>query len=269
MKILVTGHCGFIGKKIYDSLKNESHNVIGIDLKEGKDLLHCLPNQEFDYVFHLAALPSVQFSIDNPCYSMRNNVLGTSRILEWSKEHKVKRVIFSSSAAVNNGDPKSPYGLQKYLSELECKLYSDVYGLDTVCLRYFNVYSEDQKFGGAYSTAIAAWMEMVRQGKPLRIDGDGQQTRDFIHVDDIVTANLFCMQHKKEFNGKFLNVATGNSVSLNYIKTHIDSKVVVEWNRYPERKGDIKHSQANIEEILNLGWKPRVSIDEGLDRCFK
>ena len=96
MKILVTGHCGFIGKKIYDSLKNESYNVVGIDLKEGKDLLHCLPEQRFDYVFHLAALPSVQFSIDNPSYSMRNNVLGTSRILEWSKKHKVKRVIFSS-----------------------------------------------------------------------------------------------------------------------------------------------------------------------------
>lgn len=269
MKILVTGHCGFIGKKIYGSLKNEYHNVIGVDLKEGKDLLHCLPNQEFDYVFHLAALPSVQFSIDNPSYSMRNNVLGTSKILEWSKEHKVKRVIFSSSAAVNNGDPKSPYGLQKYLSELECKLYSDVYGLDTVCLRYFNVYSEDQKFGGSYSTAIAAWMEMIRQEKPLRIDGNGQQTRDFIHVDDIVSANLFCMDHKNYFNGKSLNVATGKSVSLNYIKSFIDSRINVEWNRHPERKGDIKHSQANIKEIMNLGWRPEISINEGLSRCFK
>jgi UDP-glucose 4-epimerase len=269
MKILVTGHRGFIGKKIYDSLKNMSHDVVGVDLKDGKDLFYCLPDQEFDYVFHLAALPSVQFSVDNPHYSMRNNVLGTSKVLEWSKDHKVKRVIFSSSAAVNEGQPKSPYGLQKYISELECQLYSEIYDMDTVCLRYFNVYSEDQEFGGAYSTAIAAWIEMIKRGRPLRIDGDGEQTRDFIHVDDIVSANLFCMGFQDKFGGQHLNVATGNSVSLNYIKSYINSKYDVEWIRGPERKGDIRHSQANVKEILSLGWSPKISIIEGLNRCFK
>lgn len=269
MKILVTGHCGFIGKKIFTALKNQSHDVTGIDLKEGTDLLHCLPNEKFDFVFHLAALPSVQFSIENPFYSMRNNVLGTSKLLEWSLNNGVKRVIFSSSAAVNDGNPKSPYGLQKYLSELECKLYSEVYRLDTVSLRYYNVYSEDQKFGGPYSTAISAWMEMIRQNKPLRLDGDGEQTRDFIYVDDIVSANLFCMNYDGQLKGSTLDIGTGRSISLNYVKNYINSVCDVEWDYQPPRTGDIRNSKADITKISSLGWSSKINIDEGLEKCFQ
>jgi len=269
MKILVTGHCGFIGKKVFTALKNQSHDVVGVDLKEGRDLLHCLPNGKFDFVFHLAALPSVQFSIENPFYSMRNNVLGTSKLLEWSLNSGVKRVIFSSSAAVNNGNPKSPYGLQKYLSELECKLYAQTYGLDTVSLRYYNVYSEDQKFGGPYSTAISAWMEMIKQNKPLRLDGDGEQTRDFIYVDDIVSANIFCMNYNGQLEGSALDVGTGRSISLNYVKKYIDSICNVEWNHKPARIGDIRKSKADVTKISSLGWKSNITIDEGLKKCFQ
>ena len=231
MKVLVTGHCGFIGKKIFDLLESQGHHVLGIDLKQGKDMFYSLPNENFDFVFHLAAFPSVEFCNNNPFYSMNNNVLGTSKILEWSRSHGVKRVVFSSSAAVNDGNPQSPYGLQKYISELECKMYSKMYRLDTVCLRYFNVYSEDQKYGGAYSSVISAWMEMIRQGKPLRIDGDGSQTRDLIHVDDIVSANIFCMNHLENFNGESVNIATGRSVSLAHIKNFID-KQTTKYNGY-------------------------------------
>jgi UDP-glucose 4-epimerase len=269
MKILVTGHRGFIGKKLFAALQKDSHEVYGVDLKDGIDLLHCLPEGNFDFVFHLAALPSVQFSIKNPFYSMHNNVLGTSKILEWSLKNGVKRVIFSSSAAVNDGNPKSPYGLQKYLSELECKLYSEVYNLDTVSLRYFNVYSEDQKFGGPYSTAISAWMEMRKQNKSLRLDGDGEQTRDFIHVEDIISANIFCMNYEGALQGKNFDIGTGKSITLNYVKNYINSLCNVKWDYAPARIGDIRHSKANIDEISSLGWSAKIDINEGLRKCFQ
>ncbi len=267
MNILVTGHKGYIGSHLYAELKRSGHHVVGVDLKDGEDVLHCLPNQDFDYVFHLSACPRVQYSVERPMYTMRQNVLVTSAVLEWARDHGVRRVVFSSSAAAS--DIKSPYGLHKKINEMECKLYSELYGLDTVCLRYFNVYSEDQKYGGPYSTAICAWMEMIRQRKPLRIDGDGQQTRDFIHVKDIVSANLFCMNHEVSFNGKVFDLGSGQSVSLNYIKNFVDKYNDVHWHHAPARKGDIKNVNADISDMLLLGWKPKIKIENGLKKCFK
>ena len=272
MKILITGHKGFIGKKILDKLQKTGYNIRGIDLKDGEDILHCLPDENFDYVFHLAACPRVEYSVQHPSYTMKQNVLVTSALLEWAKDHGVKRVIFSSSSAVmgdGDGIPKSPYGLHKLMNEMECRLYSELYGLDTVCLRYFNAYSEDQEFGGAYSTAICAWIEMIRQGKPLRIDGDGEQTRDLVHVEDIAEANIFCMNYEGRFDGKWLNVGSGKAVSMNYIKNFIDQYNNVKWNHAPARLGDVRHTLADISELQKLGWEPKVSIDEGLARCFK
>jgi UDP-glucose 4-epimerase len=272
MKVLVTGHKGYIGSHLFSDLSRLEHDVRGIDLKDGEDILHCLPDENFDYVFHLAAQPRVEFSVQHPSYTMKQNVLVTSTLLEWAKNHGVKRVIFSSSAAVNgNGDgvPTSPYGLHKLMSEMECRLFSELYGLDTVCLRYFNVYSENQKFGGSYSTAISAWMEMIRQGKSPRIDGDGEQTRDFIHVNDVVFANICAMQSTSWFGGKTYNIASGQSVTMNYIRDFIDSRHNVEWNEAPPRLGDVKHSSADISETQNeLDFEPQVSIDDGLSRCF-
>ena len=170
--ILVTGHRGYIGSHLYDDLVDLGHEVRGIDLKEGEDILHCLPEGQFDYVFHLAALPQVELSINHPSYTLKQNVLATSVLLEWSKNHGVKRFIFSSSAAAkgDGNGPKSPYALHKLMSEMECKLYSELYGLDTVCLRYFNVYSEDQPFGGSYSTAISAPRKAFKNGRRWRAD---------------------------------------------------------------------------------------------------
>jgi UDP-glucose 4-epimerase len=270
-KILVTGHKGYIGSHLYTNLREMGHDVRGIDLKDGNDIKHSLPNSDFDYVFHMAALPSVQYSVENPSYTMLQNVYATSVLLQWAKEHGVKRVIFSSSAAAigENGHQTSPYGMHKKISEMECKLYSQLYGIDTVCLRYFNVYSEYQEYGGAYSTVIAAWMHMISIDKPLRIDGDGEQTRDFIHVDDIVSANIFCMNYENDFNGDILNIASGESVSLKYIKSFIDSKNKdIKWNIMPDREGDIKHSMSDIKKILDLGWSPNISISDGLEKCF-
>ena len=151
---------------------------------------------------------------------------------------------------------------------MECKLYSDLYDLDTVCLRYFNVYSEDQPFDGTYSTAISSWMEMARKGIPMRIDGDGEQTRDFIHVSDVLLANIFCMQSPDHFGGTIMNVGTGRSVSLNNIKDFLERRGFNQWNYAPTRKGDIRHSEADTSELLKIGWNPEISIVEGLLKCF-
>ena len=270
MKLLITGHKGYIGSHLYKKLVDMGHDVVGVDLKEGNDIIHCLPEEEFDCVFHMAAFPKVGFSVENPSYTLKQNVLATSVLLEWANKHKVKRVIFSSSAAVTgDGDgPNSPYGVHKLMSEAECTLYSKLYSLDTVSLRYFNVYSEDQEYGGSYSTAISAWMEMIRKGKKLRFDGDGTQTRDFIHVDDIVSANIFCLKFQEKFDGKWFNIASGNSVSMSHIKNYVDETNIVDWELSPPRAGDIKHSVADITEILSLGWSPKISLEEGLKRCF-
>tara|TARA_R110000822_G_scaffold95140_2_gene217758 strand:+ start:9495 stop:10316 length:822 start_codon:yes stop_codon:yes gene_type:complete len=273
LNILVTGHRGYIGSHLYKQLIELGYDVVGIDLKDGEDILHCLPDEEFDFVFHLAAMPRVEYSVENPSYTLKQNVLVSSVLLEWAKNHGVTRVIFSSSSAVlgdGNGIPKSPYGLHKKITEMECKLYSELYGLDTVSLRYFNAYSEDQPFGGAYSTAICAWMEMIERENPLRLDGDGEQTRDFVHVEDIVNANICCMQSSMLFGGKTYEVGTGTSVSVNYIKDYINSLHKVEWNIAPARKGDARHTLADISEIQkDLGWSPAVTIEKGLERCFK
>jgi len=276
VNILVTGYRGYIGNHVYNSLIHLGHNTVGIDLKDGEDILHCLPDEQFDFVFHFAALPRVEFSVKNPSYTLKQNVLVTSTLLEWAKNHGVKRFIFSSSSAAS-GDgtgPKSPYGLHKLMSEMECKLYSDLYSLDTVCLRYFNAYSEDQKYGGSYSTAICAWMEMIRRGSPLRIDGDGEQTRDLVHVEDITNANIFLMQNKISnpdimLKGKVFEVGSGQSVTMNYIKDFIDQYHPVKWTHAPARKGDVRHTLADISELQKYGWEPEVSIEEGLERCFK
>tara|TARA_R110000824_G_scaffold28264_11_gene95223 strand:- start:4490 stop:5323 length:834 start_codon:yes stop_codon:yes gene_type:complete len=273
--ILVTGHKGYIGKHLYRELKRLFHEVDGIDLKDGKDIIHCLPKKSYDYVFHLAALPSVPYSIESPSYTLRNNVLGTSVLLEWAKNHEVKCVIFSSSAAVigDKDGPKSPYGLHKLMCEMECKLYSKLYSLNTVSLRYFNVYSEDQVYGGPYSSVISAWMEMSRRGNSLKIYGEGDQTRDMIYIKDVIGANIFCMRAHKSGNrlwkGESLNVGTGIGVSINYIKKNVDKHISdLKWSYMPPRVGDIKHSTADITTLQDLGWKPKVSIEEGIEKCF-
>lgn len=268
-KYLVTGHKGFIGSRLYGALPAEE--TIGIDLKDGHDLIEQLPDESVETVFHMAALPSVEYSVRNPSYTLKHNVLGTSKVLEWARKQGVKRVVFSSSAAAY-GDglgPNSPYGLHKLMSEKECKLYSELYDLDTVCLRYFNVYSEDQPYGGPYSTIISAWMEMVRQDKPLRVDGTGEQIRDYIHVEDIVSANIFCASYKFKFNGTVYDVGTGTGITVGELKEQVSAKVPsVKWVFGPPRSGDVKSSVASPFSLKRLGWTPRVNIGDGLDRCF-
>lgn len=277
---LVTGHKGYIGSKLFDRLKQLGHNVYGIDIEsqvisEKLDIRwHLFDNEknfnhlkfEPEYIFHLAAKPSVQWSVENPSDSLNHNVLGSSRVLEYAKLVGAKRVIFASSAAAQI--PSSPYGAHKRMTELECKIYSTLYDIDTVSLRYFNVYSEDQKYGGAYSTVISAWLEKIRNNAPLRLDGDGMQTRDFVHVDDIVDANLHCMNYAQNFNGEVYDVGTGRAHTLNEIKDYIDNVFDVIWDIQPSRIGDIKNSRANISNLDGIGWRPKIDLKTGLRRCI-
>ncbi len=280
-RCLVTGHKGYIGRKLYDRLKQLGHETRGVDLrapfslsfKESLDIRRELfyngkpyLDYEPEYIFHLAAKPSVSWSVDNPSESLSHNVLGSSRVLEFAKEVGARRVIFASSAAVYG--LSSPYGIHKRMTEMECRLYSTLYDIDTVCLRYYNVYSADQEYGGPYSTVISAWMHGIREGLPLRLDGSGEQTRDFIHVDDIISANIFCMNYRDNFQGSIYDIGTGMQTSVNFIKNYIDKVKTVSWVQTPARTGDIKFSCADTGPMKELGWSSQINIENGLESCF-
>lgn len=285
-RCLVTGHRGYIGSRLTKKLEELGHQVQGIDLSEDHNILSDLEeysdgSQRFhphyydfkpEYIFHLACVPRVAYSVEKPVATMKNNVLSTSYVLNFARKVGAKRVIYSgSSSVVGNGDgPTNPYGLQKLISEMECKLYSDLYGLDTVSLRYFNVYSSCQKADGPYATAIANWMKYIREGKSPFITGNGEQRRDMAHLEDVVSANIFAMEHEGVFNGKYFDIGTGTNISLNQIKDIVlEYFPNVEFDYIEERKGDVLHTLADVSKISEYGWEPSVNIDDGINECFK
>ena len=274
-RCLVTGHKGYIGSRLAERLEGLGHEVKGVDLQEGDDILDGL-NQfiEFkpEYVFHLACIPRVAYSVEQPVLTMINNVIATSIVLDFANKMKVKRVIYSgSSSVVGNGDgPASPYGLQKLVSELESKLYTSLYGLDTVTLRYFNVYSPCQKAEGPYATAVANFMQFIRDGKNPFITGDGEQRRDMAHLEDVVSANIAAMERTTNFNGVTYDIGTGSNISLNKIKEIAqDFFPQVEFEYSPPRHGDVFSTKANITPFMDeSSWTPMNEIESGIRNCF-
>jgi len=274
---LVTGHRGYIGSSLYWKLVTSGHNVLGIDYKDDDkwDILNGLEqleDQDFDYIFHLACIPRVAYSVEQPVHTMMNNVLSTSIVLDFAKRKNVKRVIYSgSSSVVGNGDgPTSPYALQKLTSELETKLYSDLYGIDTVTLRYFNVYSPDQKADSPYATAVANWMRFIRDGNNPFITGDGEQRRDMAHKNDVVAANIFAMEYEDKFAGRSFDVGTGDNISLNEMKDIIKGHFPdVQFDYIEDRKGDVLLTKADMSPLKELGWEPKIHIKEGISKCFE
>lgn len=284
-RCLVTGHKGYIGSRLYEELKKQGHEVLGIDLKDGhdinSDLNHGKDNKSFhpfyykfkpEYIFHMACIPRVLYSVENPLETTQNNILATTNVLNFAKAVSAKRVIFSSSSSVvgDGSGPVSPYALQKLYSEMECRLWSRIYGLDTVSLRYFNVYSEDQRADSNYATAIANWMEHIRTGKQPFLNGNGNNRRDMVHVSDVISANLFAMKYDGLFMGGTFDVGTGENISLNEI---ID--IIHEWfpdvvfEKRPPRQGDVLLTKASTKALANLGWRATISIEDGLNSCFK
>ena len=274
---LVTGHQGYIGSALYAKLISLGHDVVGIDYKKDDswDILNGLERiaqYDFDYIFHLACIPRVAYSVEQPVHTMMNNILSTSIVLDFAKRKNVKRVVYSgSSSVIGNGDgPTSPYALQKLTSELETKLYSDLYGIDTVTLRYFNVYSPDQKADSPYATAVANWMRFIRGGKNPFITGDGEQRRDMAHRNDVVAANIFAMEYEGKFGGQNYDVGTGDNISLNEMKDIVNEHFPeVEFDYVEERKGDVLLTKADMSPLKELGWEPKIHIKEGISDCFE
>lgn len=273
-RVLVTGHKGYIGSKVFSALESAGHDIRGIDLKDGQDIIYDLGKfKDFnpEYVFHLAAIPRVPYSIEFPEEVLENNVLSTIRILEYARKSGTKRVVYSSSSSVrgNGNGPTSPYGASKLVPEILCKNYSDVYGLDTVSLRYFNVYSKDQTVDGPYATAIANFMHAIRENKNPFITGAGEQRRDMLHVSDAVAVNLFCMNYDGVFGGQHYDAATGNNISLNEVKEIVlkyHPEVIFDY--VEDRAGDVFSTRANTGPLKDLGWETKVDITTGIDECF-
>lgn len=282
-KCLVTGHKGYIGSRLYSALQEEGHEVMGIDLKDGNDILEKLkPNADGtfhrhwanfkpEFIFHLAAIPRVAYSVENPIEVIENNVLSSLYVLEFARHVGAKRVIYSSSSSVvgDQSGPENPYGASKYMPESMCGVWSRLYGLDTVCLRYFNVYSPDQKADGPYATAIANWMQHIRDGKNPFITGDGEQRRDMSHREDVVSANMFCMSDKINFEGRWLDVGTGDNISLNEVKEVVLQHFPqVQFDYIEDRPGDVAITKADMSAFSDMGWEAQNSISDGISECF-
>ena len=286
-RCLVTGHKGYIGSKLLAKLEELGHEVMGIDLNEdiphdiikelragadGKFHPHYF-NFQPEYIFHMACWPRVGYSVEHPVETNENNILAGTILLNFARKvGSVKRVIYSSSSSVmGNGDgPESPYALQKYTTEIETTLYSRLYGLDTVSLRYFNVYSHDQSVSGPYATAISNWMHALRNDIQPYISGDGEQRRDMINVEDVVSANIFCMQHQESFGGDVYEIGTGTNISLNQIKEIVNKHFPsVEFKYTAPRPGDIDETKALTEPLREKGWTASIGINTGIEDCFE
>ena len=284
-RCLVTGHRGYIGSKLFKKLKELGHEVMGIDLNDdnGHNILSALmedPDGGFnshyhdfqpEYIFHMACWPRIGLCLSKPVLTMQNNVLAGSIVLNFANKcESVKRVIYSSSSSVvGDGDgPTNPYALQKLTTETEARIYAEIYNVDTVSLRYFNVYSECQEASGPYSTAIANWMHYIRTSKTPYISGDGEQRRDMVHVEDVVSANIFAMEREQDFNGVHFDVGTGDNISLNEVRDIILKYHDIGFDYVDGRPGEVSETKANIQPLKELGWSAAIGISEGIDKCF-
>lgn len=287
-KVLVTGGAGFVGSNLVDELVKEGHEVLVIDnLSTGKkEYLNLKAKfvkkditnygsikplfKGVDCVFHLAAQARMQPSIFDPATSFNNNALGTFNVLLASKENKVKRLVYSASSSAYGdqekfplkedvpASPKNPYALFKYMGEEMCHLFYKLYGLPTVCLRYFNVYGERQSTVGAYATVIGKFLKMKKDSQPLTIVGDGNQKRDFTYVKDVARANILAMKSKKAV-GHTINIGAGRNYTINRVAKLIDHEFVY----IPERPGEAKISLADISKAKKLlSWKPLTKLED-------
>lgn len=239
-----------------------------------------------DYIFHFAALPRISLSVIEPSRTANVNIGGTVLLLEKARNYGVKRFIFSSSSSVYGGAkelptieknnypaPVSPYALQKYAGEYFCRIASKLYGVDTVCLRYFTVFGPGQYGNSAYATIISAWLTGLYfpSHKELFLEGSGRQSRDFCYVDNVVQANIKAMLSEKPFNGEAFNIAHGERTSLNQVKKLIETYTGRKLNieKRPWRKGDVMHTHAHVVKAKKwFGYKPDVNFEEGLRRTI-
>ena len=292
--MLVTGGAGFIGSNLVDQLILEGKEVHVIDnfisgKKENcndKAIYHNLDIsvvehidtfkkifEGVDTIFHCAALARVQPSILNPLKYEVNNTLGIMNILKAAADVKVRRLVYSASSSAygptnnlpskesNPINPISPYANQKYYGELCCRMFSEVYGLETVSLRYFNVYGERQNLGGAYATVVGIFINQILEGKPLTINGDGSQRRDFTYVKDVVSANILASNSLKVGSGEVINIGSGKNISINELADMFgtEKKYMKPVNEPFANLADIRKAK----ELLN--WEPLKDLDSWIN----
>jgi len=299
-KVLITGGAGFIGSSLADKLIEQGKTVIILDnLSTGKheninskatfhnvdisdtSLVRTgwfeLVMQGVDVVFHCAALARVQPSIVDPLEYNNTNVTGTLNILFAAHKAGVKRVVYSaSSSAYGNTfqfptpesaqtNPLSPYGLQKYIGEQYCTMFSEVYGLDTTSLRYFNVYGEKMNLTGAYCLAMGIFAKQMLDGKPLTITNTGKQRRDFTYVGDVINANILAGLYEGKLNGNVFNIGNGKNYSINEVADMFGGK-----KQYGETRMEPFQTLADNSKARKiLGWNPKGNLPEWLEQYKK
>ena len=296
-KAIVTGGAGFIGSNLVDKLINMGVEVHIIDdLSTGfkkninpKAIFHKMDISEIDskhnyyefkntdVIFHCAALARVQPSIEDPVSFDKINIGGTLRLLKLAHDLKVKRFVYSASSScygnnknfptpeTESTNPLSPYGLQKYVGEQYCKMFSEVYNLDTVSLRYFNVYGERMNLEGAYKLVIAIFADQMLKGKPLTINNNGEQRRDFTYVGDVVNANILAATHSKRLDGEVFNIGNGDNYSVNELADMFGGK-----KQYGIKVIEpLKTLADNSKAKLDLGWIPTGDLPTWIKKYKK
>lgn len=293
MKSLVTGGRGFIGSNLVEQLKKLGHLVVSVDNTNAPDDFHHVDSvnrvkgdirdyelmktlmEGVDFVFHLAAESKIGTCIDNPIQAASTNELGTCTLLQAARECGVKRFVYSSTSAAygNNEFPNvetqpddclNPYSVSKVNGEKWCKTYTDLYGLKTVILRYFNVYGPGQPISGQYAPVMGIFTRQRDAGESLTIVGDGEQRRDFVHVSDVVNANIMAAIaiQDDEYYGQVYNVGSGINYSVNQIAAMISDNTT----NIPARPGECRVTLANCDKIYGaFGWKPRIKLEEWID----
>lgn len=298
---LVTGGAGFIGSNlssallkrgikvdIVDNMSNghkefvpEGANLIVNDFAS-EEILTKIASKAYDVIFHLAAIPRVSYSVEHPLETHETNVNSTLKLMDACRDN-VRRFVFASSSSVYGGadelptptstskNPKSPYAIQKSIIEDYLKLYSQLYGLDSVCLRFFNVFGPNQLGGSPYSTAVSAWLTCINSGKSMRSDGDGSQSRDMCYVDNVVDACVRSGEADALLNAEPLNVACGDRNSNKQILEFLLSKYPnAKYHDAPWRPGDVMHTQADVSRTNEvLGYVPLVHFWDGLEKTIK
>ena len=281
MKTLVTGGVGFIGTNLVKRLLKDGHEVTSIDnystgFKENEqegckyynlDLanetyIYNLP-EEYDVIYHMAALARIQPSIDKPHPAIKNNFLSTLNILEYARTRNI-RVVYAGSSSIHHGIYESPYAWSKFSGEDLCKLYGNVYNMESSICRFYNVYGDYQIKEGTYATVLGIFQNQYENEEPLTIVGDGEQTRDFVHVKDLVQAVFKAAISTK--TGKIYNVGGAKEIKVNKIAKLIGGKKI----HIPKRPGEPDRSLANIGYIKkDLKWSPKIKIGDGVKDLLK
>lgn len=292
---LVTGGAGFVGSHLVDALLERGLAVRVLDnfttgpreqvnaaaeLTEADIRRYDSIRAAFDgvdCVFHCAALPRVPLSIEKPLETHMTNVVGTINVLLAARDAGVRRVVYSGSSSVYGEQPRlpltedmapnplNPYALQKLAGEQYTRLFHRLFGMQTLTLRYFNVFGPRMAGEGAYRTVISVFLQARREGKPLTIHGDGEQSRDFTHVSDVTRANLLAMDSAVA-DGRALNIGCGRSLTVNRIAAIIGGATV----RMPPRPGDMRHTLADWSQAERLlGWRPQVAVEDGLRELIR